>query len=320
MITSEKKLALKTYKENIGDSLKFRVNPDPEMGTGFFFMDSRSPEFPRLLEFLLEKNGKLKASFLVSISREGLAVSLPFAPFGGIWTSEKVKSDALETFITQILEFLRVQGVKSIQIIQPPKPYVPQSDLIHNLLLKSGFELRNMLSHQFFIGRKKIKKLVQEQASRIHKKENESQVKIKTGAIQNFGFLEDIRSWNSKRGYEVTFDEKRLITQVSEFPENYFLISVIQADQAIAHSLAVKLTKSSLYYYLSAADPKSKVKNLGDSLVNALFSLAMEQKIDLIDLGSSETNQQINHSLMYFKSRFSNDISNKISWYRKIEE
>ncbi|MDX5338696.1 MAG: hypothetical protein LPK25_06700 [Cyclobacteriaceae bacterium] len=311
---------MKTYKKSIGDSFVLTVNPAPNGDSGFFFMDSKSPDYPRILEFLLEKNGKIRASLIVGISKENQAISLPFAPFGGIWTKDNVNSEALESFISHILEYLTEMGIGSLQIIQPPMPYVAQTDLINNLLLKSGFEIQNMLSHQFFLGKKKIKKLVQEQSSKIQKKEKVAGVKVRIGAIQNFRFLEEIRNWNSKRGYEVSFDEKRLISQVSEFPEKYFLISVLQEEQAIAHSLVVKLMPDAMYYFLSAMDPKSTVKNLGDTLVISLFRLAQDHKIEAIDLGSSESNQRINHTLMYFKSRFSNDISNKISWYRNLEK
>ncbi|WP_051287111.1 hypothetical protein [Algoriphagus mannitolivorans] len=311
---------MKAYKKTIGDSYTLAVIPDPKEDSGDFFMDSRSSEFPRQLEFQFGKNGKPRVSLLIAISNENHAISLPYAPFGGIWSKENVSSEILEDFIREVIDYLKGIGIESLEIIQPPKPYVFQSDLINNLMLKSGFELRKVLSHQFFLGKKKIKRLVQEQSSKIHRKEKESGIKIRAGAIQNFKFLDEIRTWNSSRGYEVTFEEKRLISQVSEFPEKYFLISLSQGEREIAHSLVVKLTSDSLYYFLSAMDPKSSVKSLGDILVFSLFQLASEQKIELIDLGSSETHHRINHSLMYFKSRFSNDISNKISWYRKIEK
>lgn len=320
MITSEIKETLKTYKKPIGDSYTLTVIPDPVRDTGHFFMDSRSPDFPVQMEFQFEKNGKIRVSLLIAISKDNHAVSLPNAPFGGIWAKENLSSEVLEDFILEVIVYLKGIGILSVEIIQPPKPYVSQADLINNLMLKSGFELRKVLSHQFFLGKKKIKRLVQEQSSKIHRKEKESGIRIRTGAIQNFNFLNEIRAWNSARGYDVSFDDKRLISQVSEFPEKYFLISVSMGDREIAHSLVVQLTPDSLYYFLSAMDPKSTVKSLGDVMVFSLFQLASEQKIEFIDLGSSETHHRINHSLMYFKSRFSNDISNKISWYRKIEK
>jgi hypothetical protein len=110
------------------------------------------------------------------------------------------------------------------------------------------------------------------------------------------------------------FDEKRLIHQVSEFPERYFLISLEKNEQVLGHALAVKLVPDSLYYYLSAIHPNAHFPNGGDILVQSLFQLAAEQKSDLIDLGTSEVNSQINESLMFFKSRFSNDMSNKTTW------
>lgn len=320
MTTSEIKVTLETYKKTISDSYTLTVDSDLNGEFWSFLIDFKSPDFLRHLKFQLEKNGKIKASLWLSISKENHAVSLPSAPFGGIWIKEYVNSEALEGYIFGVLEYLKEIGVQSLQITQPPKPYVPQADLINNLFLKSGFELKGILSHQFFLGKKKIKKLVDTQSSKFQRKEIDFRIQVKSGPIQNFRFLDEIKAWNSMKGYEVGLNEKRLISQVSEFPEKYFLISIVKDEATIAHCLAVKLTPDSLYYFLSAIDPKSNVKSLGDTLVFSLFQLASKHKIEYIDLGSSESNQRINHSLMYFKSRFSNDISNKISWYRKIEK
>jgi hypothetical protein len=134
------------------------------------------------------------------------------------------------------------------------------------------------------------------------------------GAIQNFGFLDEIRSWNKSKGYQMIFDDNRLINQVSENPDRYFLVTLLKDELAIAHTLSVRLLPDSLFYFLSAVNPKSNVKNIGELLLHCLFQLAVEQKVDFIDLGSSDTDSGPNHKLMFFKSRFSNEICNKTKW------
>ena len=65
-------------------------------------------------------------------------------------------------------------------------------------------------------------------------------------------------------------------------------------------------------------NPKITLKNGGELILHELFQLAVEQKVDFIDLGSSDLVEGANHSLMFFKSRFGNDISNKITWIKNI--
>lgn len=246
------------------------------------------------------------------------AVSLPQCPFGGIWIGENPSSSELEGFVKAVLNDLRQRGVSAIRIVQAPKPYESNFDLINYLLFKNGFVQESLQSHQFFIGKKKIKKFVQKVQSKFLTKSKELGLSVQTGPISNFGFLQEIKSWNQERGYDILFDEKRLISQVSDFPERYFLISIIKEGKALAHTLGVKLVPDAVYYFLAAIQPKTSVKNLGEICLYRLFQLASDQKLNFIDLGSSDSILGANHNLMFFKSRFSNDISNKVTWTLKL--
>ncbi|MBC6366642.1 hypothetical protein DDT91_07540 [Algoriphagus sp. AK58] len=266
------------------------------------------------LEFQWVKKEKVKAKVHVAISDSGDAVSLPGLPFGGILTEGSIKTDELEQFIFETVEDLRRRSCTSFSVIQPPKPYEPLSQLIENILFKMGFVQESVQSHQFFLGKKRIKKQAKTFEEKLKKEEEKSDTSVIKGKISNFNFLQDIKKWNSDRGYQMAFDENRLIQQVSLFPDRYFQISVLCKSKPVAHAVAVKLMPESLYYFLSAIDPKAKIPNCGDRVLHSLFQLAAEQKSEFIDLGSSETESGINHGLMFFKSRFSNDISNKVTW------
>ncbi|GAA0879523.1 hypothetical protein GCM10009119_24910 [Algoriphagus jejuensis] len=280
----------------------------------YFLRNSPIVGIDRQLDFAWVKKGKLKASITFSISDNADAVSLPQSPFGGIFVEMNLSSASLEEFVKAVLVELKRRQIITVRIVQPPKPYEPGSDLINYILFKNGFEQEAVLSHQFFIGKKKIKKFVKKEQLKFQTKAKESGVKVQVGSIQNFGFLQEIRTWNREKGYESSFDEKRLIAQVSDYPERYFLITVSKDGNAIGHTLAVKLFPDSLYYFLSAVHPKSPLKSVGELCLLQLFQLAAEQNTNFIDLGSSDTDAGANHSLMFFKSRFSNEISNKISW------
>lgn len=284
----------------------------------YFLRDCPTDGFAKQLDFRWEKKGKTKASITFAISDDFEAVSLPQSPFGGIFVEMSLSSSALELFIQAVVEELRRRHVRSVRIVQPPKPYEPNLDLINYLLFKNGFVQESMLSHQFFIGKKKIKKLVKKEQPKFQAKTREAGLKVQVGPIQNFGFLQDIRSWNREKGYEANFEDKRLIAQVADYPERYFLISVLKDGQAVAHTLAVKLLPDSLYYFLTAIQSKAALKGLGELCLFQLFQLASDQNSNFVDLGSSDTDSGANHGLIFFKSRFSNDISNKITWTLKL--
>ncbi|REG83081.1 hypothetical protein [Algoriphagus antarcticus] len=309
---------MESFKQEINESHELRVISAIKEDKDYFLSNFSSEKYRDQLDFIWEKKQKVKARITFAIYKSGEAVSLPKAPFGGFWIRDGLSSVSLEAFILAIIEEMSHRGIQSISLTQSPKPYEPQFDLINYLLFKSGFEQAKVLTHHFFIGRKKIKKLVQKESDKLQKKSKHSGLQINHSSISNFGFLKEIRSWNAQKGYEISIDENRIVQQVSEYPDRYFLITVSKNGDAIGYSLGVKLTSDSLYYFLSAMNPKIPVKNGGELILNELFQLAVEQKVNFIDLGSSDLDNGANHSLMFFKSRYSNDICNKITWVKKI--
>lgn len=299
-------------------SVKIQISESPPLDHPYFLSHSDSSADVQKLTFRLFKKEKLKAILHVVIQQNGEAVSLPNLPFGGVWIPGQIHSDELQFFIKEILIELQRLKCSTVKVIQPPKPYEKYSEFIGNVLFKEGFKPEAIQSHQFFLGKKKLKSEVKAFSDKNKKTLQSLGLSVKKGAVQNFNFLYDIRNWNSERGYLTLFDENRLIHQVSEFPERYFQISLIQGTEPIAHSLAVKLLPESMYYYQSAIRPNSNISNGGDLLLQSLFQLAAEQKTEFIDLGSSEVDSGINSGLMFFKARFSNDVSNKVTWTRRF--
>lgn len=314
MITSETKTTLEAYNKETSETHELIVVPSSGERNLYFLRNCETVGFPEQLDFRWVKKGKTKASLTFAISKNFEAISLPQSPFGGIWMEDNLSSSGLEAFLVAFLEDLKHRKVTMVRIVQPPKPYELNVDLGNYLLFKLGFKQEAVLSHQFYIGRKKIKKFVQRESAKYLSKSKDLGLKILAGPIQNFGFLHDIKSWNQARGYDILFDDSRLISQVSEFPERYFLVSILKDGKAIAHTLGVKLLPDSIYYFLSATLPKSTIKNLGELCLFQLFQLAAEQKLNFIDLGSSDSDFGANHNLIFFKSRFSNEFSNKVAW------
>lgn len=301
-------------KQKTTESYELKVIPSFGEKWDYFLRNFPIAGYSQQLEFLWVKKGKIRASISFAISKECEAISLPQSPFGGFWLEESLNSEALEGFIRAVILEFSKRGITRLSITEAPKPYGQANDLVNYLLFKCGFEQKEVVSHQFFIGRKKIKKLVLKEQAGFFSKANNEGVQMIHGPIQNFGFLQEIKSWNLHRGYFVNLDVNRIVQQVSVCPDRYFLITILKNNEPIGYSLGVKLTGNSIYYYLSATNPKVPLKHGGELILYELFCIAVEQKVDFIDLGSSDLETSANHSLMFFKSRFANDISNKITW------
>lgn len=308
---------MKAYNKQLSNPYSLRVCSSLEEKQGYFLADF-SRDHNSNVHFVWEKKGKAVGSISFRFSDDMHAVSLPEAPFGGFFFYEKISSSSIDSFIKAVSKELVCQGMKSVTISQAPKPYELQADLINYLLFKNDFVQHGLLSHHFFIGKKKIKKLSRNEAVRLQAKSKGCDWRVSHAPISNFSFLSNIRSWNQQKGYDVTIDENRLVQQVSQFPERYYLISLRNKSEVLGYSLGVQLTPGSFYYFLSALNPNVTIKNGGEIMLIQLFNLGAEKKVDFIDLGSSDLGREANHNLMFFKTRFSNDISNKVTWARQL--
>jgi hypothetical protein len=314
MISLETKIILENCRKKTPDSYSLEVIAAQGESFAYFLRACVVTDTSEWLDFRWSKNRKTTASITFALTRDRQAISLPQSPFGGIWIDSTLSSQALQSFIIAVLEELRRREIVQVRIIQPPKHYVPASDLINYLLVKNGFVQDGVLCHQIFAGKNKLKNFVETEQTKFDDRAAKIGVTCLASPVRDFVFLEDVRAWNQQRGYGVTIDDIRLATQVSAFPQRYFLISAMKDGKPLAHALCVKLLPNSFYYFLAAIDPNTSLKNLGEICVFQLFKLAVEHGSSIIDLGSSETSEGPNHSLMFFKSRFSNDFSNKISW------
>ncbi|GHB34003.1 hypothetical protein [Mongoliitalea lutea] len=295
---------------NIGIDFKFEkvINQKED-----FFLIQFSPQ--PLYKATIVKNGKVRAFCYISISIEKEAISLPNLPFGGVWVIGKVGSLILENWLAYICQELKNLSCKKLTILQPPLAYEHHSDLIQYIFHIQGFEFKSMVIHQMIEGKKNVQKLAQEFGSKLSRNEK---LEISYGPVISLEFLNQIQLWNQQKRYDSLIPIELLAIQISQFPERYFHISLNYKGNMVAHTLAVQLTSNSLYYAYSGFDSNVPVKNLGEYMLEYLVQLGKTLKVDFIDLGSSDLGKHANHSLIFFKSKFSNTYQTKSIWSKNL--
>ncbi|SNS62211.1 hypothetical protein SAMN06295967_11439 [Belliella buryatensis] len=306
------------FERNSLDHYNFTLSEARDEQHDYFLQVFKPHDAKLFLLGRIWKKDQEKAFLFISIDANEFACSLPNLPFGGLWTHESIPSDVLEGFISFLLDSLLQLQVKRFAVTQAPAAYGNQADLFSYLLFKSGFDLENVLNHQILCGKKRIKKWLTQNFTKLYKKAKENKFNVTTGNIQSFTFLEEITTWKDDRGHKQPLDENRLIQQVSTYPERYFVITVLHDGKAVAHALAVKLTSESLYYFYSAINPKNQLRLTGQLMMAYLLKLSVEQKVSLLDLGSSEANDEPNHKLIYFKNKYADTYWNKSTWIKSL--
>ncbi len=310
---------METYKNKVEESYGFLLQDFGDKPHDYFLHTIKPDSAISYLHGQLLKKDQVKAEIFLSIEKNMEAYSLSESPFGGFWTKDNLSSEAISYFIDRLVGALAERGVIAFSITQAPKEYCLQSDLISYLLFTANFKLEKVLSHQVFCGKKKLKGFSDLLVNKYAKKIKFFGFTITTSKIQNFGFLQDISQWNQSRGYKSTITEDKLVKQVSSFPERYQLISIYQNGKAIGHTLAVKLTSDSLYYFLSGINPKMQHSLTGELMMTYLIKFAADQKVCFLDFGTSDLGNEPNHNLMFFKSKYANEYSNKLTWKIQVK-
>ncbi|WP_194774361.1 GNAT family N-acetyltransferase [Pararhodonellum marinum] len=282
-------------------------------GHDYFLHDQKIDQENKYYCARLFKDKKLKITLYLAI-RNDEAISLPAAPFGGFWIDKKVSSEYFQYFVDLILKELSLLKIRCFSLVQAPKPYQENDEMIHYVLYRMGFELSQILLHQFIHDRKYIKGYVADHQLKFGRKLKKLSWELQVGQIKNLNFLQEIHKWRALRQHDYSVQEEQLIHQISTYPDRHFLITLASVKEPFAHVLCVKLTSNSLYYYLPAINPVGQHSFSGDALMFGVLKLAENLGVDFIDLGSSDLSTEINHNLMRFKSKFANSESNKLSW------
>lgn len=271
-----------------------------------------------VLDFCLFKQETYEAVATLALDGSGKAMSMPEATVGGIWSNRTLEVEVMKFFLESILEELKARGITSVDITVAPKPYQGMTDLISYLLFFLEFRQREFSVHYFFLGKKKIKSAFRDKELWLRKKLKKERLSVEKSGIHNFGFLEDLNRWVPESAEENRLDLGPLIEWVAEFPERFYLCSLTKHGEAVGHCLSIRLTSDCLYLLWAAIDPKNSLKYGEEILLLQLLQLAVDLKVSVIDFGVVDFTSASNHRLKLFKSKFSNDISGKVTWTREL--
>lgn len=299
---------------DIAKNYDFIMQEDPPVDHPYFLHDYLRGEGERYFCARLLKKQKLKALVYLVLQKDGHAISLPQAPFGGVWADKKASSESLVCLIKELLLALKALEASTFTLIQPPGVYEEANPLIQYVVDSEGFQLDKVYLHHFLEDKKFIRGFIHAKSAKHKKKLKKINTVPSSGSIKTFNFLKDIRAWRQQRGHAYHVQEEKLIRQVSTYPDRYFLISLHQDDVAAAHVLCVRLTPNSLYYYLPAINPALQQAYTGEALLFEVIRLGESLGVDFIDLGSSDLDGKPNHNLMRYKAKNANRTSNKSVW------
>jgi hypothetical protein len=307
------------YSDKIGNSYQITISSPPWKDEDFLFHHAVLFENTEIYKCCLLKKDKTAVKIFFAVSGRQI-ISLPDAPFGGFWSEQPFSAVAFLDFIKHLSAFFKKKGFQSMSIIQAPCLIEPKSEYFEYLLSQVSFQPTSTLYHLMSKGKQIIAEKAQYLTLNYADRMCRHHFTFKIDLVLDCKFLQKITEWNLKRGYAITWSAEKLEKDIQSFPSKYYVITVFRGDEPVGYVLAVRLSTSQLYYFLSAINPENQYVYTGEFLMMGLFQLAASLEIDTLDLGSSQLGSIPNFSLLHFKKRFSNAGGNKVTWTKKFNE
>ncbi len=261
--------------------------------------------------FLQSKSGwwcyKIKKNLLqtgfIYLNINGKKACSPVkAPFGSFDISKDVAGNEFEKWIDFILQDLTEKGVREIAIKHYPSIYQKtQTAQIKKLLAKKEFKRSKEIASVIAVDRSTFEsKIVVAKKQKLRKclerftfyHNHVSQLK------KNYTFIFNTRK---EKGFKLSMTYSDLQKTVKQFPGDFLLFAVSDAETVIAASICIKVNQEVLYTFYYAHDSAYNKISPIVMLLNGIYAYAQENKFKKLDLGTSQLGDKINIPLLHFK-------------------
>jgi len=278
----------------------------------------QSPDWDHF--YLLRKtNQKIMAQVALHLS-DHIARSPLRAPFGSFLFSEQILPQTLFEFVQQVERLLIKRGISILSIAEPPSLYRRRGDLLHTILLNLGYRVSNAELSSCI----RIDRLAFEEKIEVWEMRKLRQAKQKGLAFRQLGIDElpevyrFIQKCREQRSHSLSMTLAELEATASVY-RNEFVVSAAYLNQEMAAaSIAIRVHRSILYNFYSGHLKKFDSLSPVVTLLSGLYKYCEKQNIQLLDLGTSSINGQLNFSLLDFKLRLGAEPSIKLSFEKQL--
>lgn len=128
-------------------------------------------------------------------------------------------------------------------------------------------------------------------------------------------FLEDCRE---EKGYALSMPYEEIGKLAETFPERILLTAVIDKNQMVAANISIRVYDSVLYNFYH--DHAGEYDHLSPVVLlnEGLYQFCQSNKIKLLDLGTSNRDDQVNESLLAFKLHLGAQPSRKLTFTKTL--
>jgi len=245
---------------------------------------------------------------------EGIAISLPRSPFGGLIIGDIIDQETLEEFHNYIIAYLKDKNCP-VEIRLAPTIY--SSDEPN--YLDARLEIIYIENNQHIpIDRIKFSDKLNRNRKRKLELNIHQGYKFKRLEIEQLDqAYELIRECRIDKGYPVTMSIDALKKTFTSFPDRYLLFGVFDGSELIATAVSIRVSESTLYNFYHGDRLSYRGSGPVTLLVAGIYEYCQEHGIEILDLGISSQHGKLNEGLFYFKRSCGAVSSDKISYQLK---
>ena len=234
------------------------------------------------------------------------AVSPSAASFGSVEFDGSLTDDELFVFLNAVVDRLREERVRGVQLVNYPDCYAPGQALrLRSLFAEAGFQtVREMVNHHLPVSARPFAPLHTSERRRLkkcHAAGFRSGVWTQPRPDEVYDRL---RTFRQHYNYPVALPEDRFQELLERFPDEFIVFGVWDGDTVACLTVGVRVSPTILYNFFPAGNPEYRNFSPSVMLTEAMYEYCQQEGLTMLDLGvSTDHLYQPKPGLIQFKAR-----------------
>jgi hypothetical protein len=243
------------------------------------------------------------------------------SPFGSFEFSEMLEHSILFQFIAFAEERLKALNVSRIVIKNPPQSYSEQSiTILNTFLLNQGFRVMNAeLSSILQVNGQGFENHLHVRKKRKLLQSKKNPFRFEVAGIKDFDrlykFIEELRR---EKKFKLSISLEALRETVKIFEKEFLLFALYHNDNLAGASVGIKVNSRVMYHFISDYTRRIGNSAPGLLLIEGIYNYCAQQKISILDLGTSALGGKPNFKLFAFKTELGAVPSAKFTFAKEI--
>lgn len=264
------------------------------------------------------RTGKIYSRISFNL-KSGVAHSPLRAPFGSVEVYRKMTEIQLKEFLERVESELQNLGIRRIVIRGFPGLYDERlSQMVGEVMRSLQYSCHEEISSIIQVNENAFEKKIKVSERQKLKKAKALFQLDKVGVSdlkQIYSFIADCRK---ERNQSLSMTLAELKKTISVYPDRFYFFKTIRKSEIVAAAIVIQISKGILYtFYYAHAKKHNKVSPVV-FLISGIYEFAQENRVNMIDLGTSMIGGHVNQPLLHFKKSIGGASCSKLTFTKSL--